>query len=59
MMRKNALIVNVARGGIIDEVAMTKALNEKQIGGYATDVFTTEPSFGDDTPLMSELSDDV
>ncbi|KAF2664865.1 glycerate dehydrogenase [Microthyrium microscopicum] len=58
-MRRNALVVNVSRGGIVDEAAMTKALNEKQIAGYATDVFDVEPSDQNDTPLLRDLADDA
>ena len=36
-------IVNCARGGIIDEVALLKALEENRVAGAALDVFETEP----------------
>jgi D-3-phosphoglycerate dehydrogenase len=36
-------IINTARGGLIDEEALVKALHEKRIAGAAFDVFTTEP----------------
>ena len=43
-MNSTALIVNVARGGIIDEQALAQALHDGQIGGAATDVFEHEPA---------------
>ena len=42
-MKPNARIVNVARGGIINEVDLAKVLNEGKIAGAAIDVFTSEP----------------
>ncbi len=42
-MKKNAFIVNVARGAIIDEAALIRALQEGWIGGAAVDVFESEP----------------
>lgn len=43
-MKESACVVNVARGGLIDEDALHKALNEKKIAGAAVDVFVNEPS---------------
>jgi lactate dehydrogenase-like 2-hydroxyacid dehydrogenase len=43
-MRPDALLINVARGGIVDEEALVKALEEGKIGGAATDVFLEEPA---------------
>ena len=42
-MKANAIIINVARGGIIDEAALATALNNKTIAGAALDVFSKEP----------------
>ena len=42
-MKKNAIIINTARGGIIDEVDLDKALNEDLIFGAGLDVFAKEP----------------
>ena len=42
-MKPTSIIINVARGGIIDEVALAKALNEKEIAGAGLDVFSREP----------------
>ncbi|MFH1652237.1 MAG: D-2-hydroxyacid dehydrogenase [Chloroflexota bacterium] len=42
-MKPTAYLINVARGGIIDEPALIRALKEKQIAGAGLDVFTKEP----------------
>jgi len=49
-MRPTAFIVNIARGGIVDEAALVRALKEKWIGGAGLDVFEKEP-----LPPESEL----
>lgn len=42
-MKSTAIIINVARGGIIDEAALANALNSHIIAGAALDVFSSEP----------------
>jgi D-2-hydroxyacid dehydrogenase (NADP+) len=42
-MKTSAFIINIARGGIIDEEALVRALNEKWIAGAGLDVVATEP----------------
>jgi glycerate dehydrogenase len=44
LMRPDALLINVARGGIVDEEALIHALKERRISGIATDVFVEEPA---------------
>lgn len=50
-MRKTAFVVNCARGGIVDEAALDRALREGRIAGAALDVFEKEPPQG--SPLLS------
>jgi glycerate dehydrogenase len=47
MMKASAYLVNVARGGIVNESALVRALDDGQIAGAASDVFTTEPTPAD------------
>ncbi len=42
-MKPDAILVNAARGGIVDEAALADALKGNRIGGAALDVFATEP----------------
>jgi D-3-phosphoglycerate dehydrogenase len=47
MMKKTALIINVARGGIVNEHDLADALRSGQLGGAAVDVFEHEPYTGE------------
>lgn len=42
-MKPSAILINVARGGIVNEQALAEALNNKTIRGAALDVFSSEP----------------
>jgi lactate dehydrogenase-like 2-hydroxyacid dehydrogenase len=59
-MHPYAILINIARGGIVDEAAIVQALIKKQIAGYATDVYEVEPVGGpEDTPLLAEVAKDL
>lgn len=51
IMKPDAIIVNMGRGGIIDEFALAKAIDNNIIGGAALDVFEREP-LPEDNPLL-------
>jgi D-3-phosphoglycerate dehydrogenase len=51
MMKKSARLINCARGGLVDEVALYAALLEKRIAGAALDVYEEEPP--KDSPLLA------
>ena len=52
LMKSSALLINTARGGLIDEVALVTALNGGQIAGAALDTLSVEPPPADH-PLLS------
>ena len=51
-MKKNAIIINTARGGIVNEIDLDKALREKIIFGAGIDVFEKEP-VNTNNPLLN------
>lgn len=56
LMKKSAYLVNVGRGGIVNEGDLVKALNDGVLAGAAIDVFTAEP-LPEDHPYIKDVKD--
>jgi glycerate dehydrogenase len=54
-MRRSALLINTARGGLVDAPALLTALERGTIAGAGIDVLATEPPTADDPLLQSRL----
>ncbi|MCU1415990.1 MAG: phosphoglycerate dehydrogenase [Schumannella sp.] len=54
-MKKSAYVVNVARGGLIDEKALAAALKAGEIAGAGIDVFTSEPPADDSLTSLPNI----
>jgi glycerate dehydrogenase len=52
LMKPSAVLINCARGGVVDERALAEALREGRIAGAGVDVLSTEPP-RDDNPLLA------
>lgn len=52
MMKNDAILINVARGAVTDEAALTEAILEGKIGGLGVDVYSREP-FPSDHPFAT------
>ena len=50
-MKKGAFVLNVSRGGVVDEAALARALHDQRIAGAALDVYEHEP-LPPDSPLL-------
>ena len=52
LMKPDSLLINTARGPIVNETALADALKQGQIAAAATDVYGTEPPLNQDNPLF-------
>ncbi len=52
LMKSTAVLINCARGPIVDSAALADALNEGRIAGAAVDVYNVEPPIPDSEPLL-------
>ena len=51
-IKSGAMLINTARGALVDELAVKQALEQNKLSAYATDVLSTEP-MSKDCPLLN------
>lgn len=59
LMKPEAILINMARGGIINEQDIVEALNNNLLGAFGTDVFEKEPMAADSPFFKLKKSDNV
>ncbi|KAI1641119.1 hypothetical protein F4809DRAFT_647588 [Biscogniauxia mediterranea] len=59
VMHPHAVLINVSRGGIVDENALVAALRRKSIAGAGTDVYFQEPAGPENSPLLAPDTADL
>ena len=55
MMKQDAILINLARGGLIDEDILKQMLHENKIAGAALDVFAVEPPVDTEFALLDNV----
>ena len=54
-MKKESILINISRGGVVDEKALYTVLKNNIICGAAIDVFSNEPYYGELTKLENVI----
>ena len=55
LMKRDAYLINIARGGVVDDTALVAALKEKRIAGAGLDVFEREPAVPDEMLALDNV----